>query len=348
MLGSAPAPPEPPSPPLGLLTWERLGASAAAAPVLVAPSGGGFVLAWESRADGDLAIRVSRREPGSAGAWSAPTRLDAESTPSAPAVCLEPRLAAGPAGLLVAAWQEGGDGTAGIRARASRDAGRTWSPGAEVVSDGPGPATMPALAADSTGRVFVAWEDGRDGDRDVRVSRSLDGGLTWEPSRRADSDAPGTANSFHPQWLAPGRDAALVLWWDDRDGLSDLYVRRSTDGGATWAGPEVRLDPGDPGAAASHEARWETSEPVAPGDAGRALRVTWEELDPRRGAQRFQRESTDGGVTWLPAVVLPPANLGTSITRAVSADGDTLVVRAQPAEDGNELRATLRRAAAGR
>jgi len=202
---------------------------------------------------------------------------------------------------------------------------------------------MPSLAADPAGDVFAAWEDGRDGDRDIRVSRSIDGGLTWEPSRRADSDAAGMASSFHPQWRSPANDVALVLWWDDRDGLSDLYVRRSTDGGVTWAGPEVRLDEGPPGATVSHEARWE---PDAAGAKVRHLRVSWEEADPRREPQRFRRESTDGGATWLPAVPVPPGGPDASALRGVSAGRDTLLVQVQPGADGNELRAMLRRSAA--
>jgi hypothetical protein len=336
MLGSAPPPP---SPPLGLVHWERPGAIAALAPVLVAPEGGGFVLAWESRADGDLGIRVARREPGAKGTWAAPWRLDDPPTPETPAVCLEPRLAAAPAGRVVALWQDGRSGVARIRGRVSRDAGRTWDDPSPSVSDGPGPSTMPSLVADSSGPVLAAWEDGRDGDRDVRVSRSADGGFTWEPSRRADSDAAGSANSFHPQWHAPGNGVALILWWDDRDGLSDLYVRRSTDDGATWAGPELRLDEGPPGATVSHEARWD---PDVTGAKARRLRVSWEESDPLGGPQRWSRESTDSGATWQPAVRVTDGHPEADTVRAVSASGDTLLVQVRPGADGSELRATLR------
>jgi hypothetical protein len=200
---------------------------------------------------------------------------------------------------------------------------------------------------DPEGRLLAAWEDGRDGDRDVRVSRSLDGGVTWEASRRADSDPPGAASSFHPQWCGAGHDVLLLLWWDDRNGLSDLYVRRSTDGGATWAGPEVRLDGGLPGASASHAGRWEGPGPGMVGKEPRVA-VTWEEQDPARGMQEFLRESPDGGVSWLPAVAMPRPNPDPAAVRVLSAEGDTLIVRPRPSSDGDELRATLRRAAAAR
>ena len=168
------------------------------------------------------------------------------------------------------------------------------------------------------------------------MSRSLDGGITWEPSRRADSDAPGDASSFHPQWLAPGNDVALVLWWDDRSGLTDLYVRRSTDGGASWAGPEVRLDPGAPGATVSHAAAWGSAEP------GGRVQVTWEEVEPTGGPRRLLRESADLGASWSPVVEASRGSIDPAVVRAVSAAGDTLIVRAQPSPEGNELRALLR------
>ncbi len=329
MLGCAPPPPEPPSPPLALATWERvpLGGGTPAAPALVAAADGAFLLAWESRDDAGCELRIARRAAD--GRWSEPARLD-DDPASSP---LEPQLAAGPAGRVVAAWQSGDDG---VRIRISPDGGATWRPSV-AAADG-GPASLPAVAVDSRGRAVVAWEDRRDGDRDVRVRIVGDdhGAPGAGASLRADSDRAGAASSFHPRLAVPAPDVLLVLWWDDRSGLSDLFVRRSTDGGAAWDGPELRLDPGPPGASASHAARFVEAGP-------NAVEVAWEEIDRAEDARVYRRRSADHGATWEAAQESAAGLPDPAEVRAVSAAGDTLLVRVRPGPDGPELAALLRR-----
>ncbi len=325
MLGCVPPPPEPPSPPLALAAWEQvsLAGGTPAAPAVVAAADGAFVLAWESRDGPACELLVARRAAG--GAWGSPVRLDDDPAASP----LEPRLAAGPDGRVVAAWQVADDG---VRVRESPDGGRTWRP-SRPAADG-GPATLPAVLVDSRGRTVVAWEDRRDGDRDIRVRILGDG----EPraSVRAGTDRAGAASSFHPGLAAPAPDILLVLWWDDRSGLSDLYVRRSTDGGAGWDGPEVRLDPGPPGASASHAARF--------AEVGtEAVVVAWEEVGPTGGTRVLQRRSADLGATWHAAEASAAGLPDPAEARAVSAAGDTLLVRVRPGPDGPELESLLRR-----
>jgi hypothetical protein len=133
---------------------------------------------------------------------------------------------------------------------------------------------MPAIAANRSGRVWVVWEDRRDGARDIRCNRSTDAGLTWwSEDRRLDSDAAGAGVSYHPQVAVREDGIVIVCWWDERDGLADLYVRRSPDGGETWPDAELRLDPGPAGEAASRGAHLVV--------AGDHAAIAWEEI---RGA----------------------------------------------------------------
>lgn len=326
MLGCAPPPPPepPPSPPLALVAWERVpdAGGTPAAPALVAAADGAFLVAWESREGPACELRVARRSAG--GVWSGAVRLD-DDPASSP---LEPQLAAGPDGRVVAAWQSGVDG---IRTRTSPDGGATWRPSVPA-ADG-GPATLPALVVDGRGRAVVAWEDRRDGDRDVRV-RVLGDGAPG-PSIRADSDRAGAANSYHPRLAVPAPDVLLVLWWDDRAGLSDLFVRRSTRGVAAWDGPERRLDPGPPGASASHAARFAEVGP-------KTVVVEWEEIDRAEEARVLRCRSTDLGATWESPEESAAGLPDPTEVRAVSAAGDTLVVRVRPGPEGPELAALFR------
>ena len=316
ILADAPPPmPPPEGARLGLeLPAEGL-AGTSAAPVLAVGDGGAFLLAWEQRADGEADIVFRRREagaPGVPGRVCAPPdqtrlvepvlRLDTDAPGASRSI--EPRIAAGPKGLVIVAWQDNRGGADHIRVNRSTDGGRSFGDHdvapdslARSSSPAPGLATMPALAVDHDGRAYVAWEDRRSGERDIYFARSLDGGASWLPALRVDSDPAGTGISYHPQIVAWAGGTVLVCWWDERDGLSDVYVRRSTDGGASWTRPETRLDSGKSGRAPSHD--------VAVESRGNSVTLTWVEgregsVNPTHPSSRkvASRTSKDRGASW--------------------------------------------------
>ena len=263
----------------------------AAAPVLASDGKGVFVV-WEHRVLGEPDILFTRREAREGGAWDeTPRRLDTD--PPGAARSLEPRIATGVPGTLHVVWQDGRDGSDGIRTNRSTDGGRQWLEADVLLDDAPAGASissMPGIAADRAGWVGVVWESQRDGERDIRFRRSVDRGESWEPARRLDSDAAGSGVSYHPQIVAwEGGDVAVV-WWDERDGRADVYLRRSRDGGATWPEAERRLDPGAPGE--------ETSRDVRLAVDGDRLALTWEEGTKGAGGRIVARQSTDRGATW--------------------------------------------------
>ncbi len=71
---------------------------------------------------------------------------------------------------------------------------------------------------------------------EIYSKRSTDGGATWTPDRRL-TRAPGI--SLRPSLAVEGGDVAVV-WWDSRDGDTEIYAKRSTDAGRTWS-PDARL-----------------------------------------------------------------------------------------------------------
>ncbi|MFN8178202.1 MAG: sialidase family protein [bacterium] len=313
-------------------------AGTSAAPVLAVTADGAFLLAWEQRADGESDIVFRRREPGTRG-WVEPARRLDTDAPGA-ARSIEPRIAAGPGGLVLVAWQDARTGTDQIRLNRSTDGGRSWwkddvAPGAPreaADSARVGPATLPFVAVDGTGRAYLAWEDRRDGWRDVYLARSLDAGATWQTPVRADSDPPGRGISYHPQILAWDDGTMLVCWWDERDGRADVYVRRSTDAGASWTGPEVRIDPGEAGRTASHEVRLERH--------GDSVAISWQEGFDPASPSYLVRTSPDRGATWDD--VRPLAARAPAAARATAANGESLHAWV---DDGGKLR--VRHRAAG-
>ncbi len=73
-------------------------------------------------------------------------------------------------------------------------------------------------------------------DWEIYYRRSTDRGDNWGPTVRL-TNAPGV--SHRPSVAVAGNDVHVV-WWDDRDGNSEVYYKHSADGGLKW-GEDVRL-----------------------------------------------------------------------------------------------------------
>lgn len=71
---------------------------------------------------------------------------------------------------------------------------------------------------------------------EIYYRRSTDGGANWEPTVRL-TKSPG--QSLRPSVAVAGNDVHVV-WWDERDGNSEVYYKHSADGGVKW-GEDVRL-----------------------------------------------------------------------------------------------------------
>ena len=133
----------------------------------------------------------------------------------------------------------------------STDGGRTFAPGAEIEADIlltrrflPFLPEIPQLAISPAGKMYATWADGRDGDDDVWLRSSSDGGRTWSAARKVnDNGADGTAQFLPKVAVGPG-ERVSVLFLDgrhdpDQKEMLDAYLATSTDGGKTF--DNVRL-----------------------------------------------------------------------------------------------------------
>ena len=98
-----------------------------------------------------------------------------------------------------------------------------------------------AMARD--GRVYVAWQDVRNGREDIYLNVSPDRGKTWlDKDVRLDRDDAGTGVSELPYVLARADGSVVVAWSDDRTGYDQILMTQSRDGGKTWLDREIRVD----------------------------------------------------------------------------------------------------------
>jgi hypothetical protein len=163
----------------------------------------------------------------------------------------------------------------------SSDGGLTWGSDTRLTTKFPAAYSGLPCVAVSGSLVHVVWEDNRDGNGEIYYKRSTDGGLSWGADTRLTNDP---ADSWDP-CLALSDSVLHIVWYDYRDGNSEIYYKRSTDGGTTW-GNDTRL---------TNAA--DTSENPSVAVNGSLVHVVWE--DNRDGnSEIYYKVSTDAGLTW--------------------------------------------------
>ena len=173
------------------------------------------------------------------------------------------------------------DGNREIYYKRSNNGGTSWSSDVRLTNN-PAISHFPAIAAWGSG-IHVVWEEYRDGNGEIYYTRSTDGGVTWSANTRLTNNP---SNSLSPS-IAVVDNHVHLTWFDQRDGNSEIYYKRSDDGGQSWS-PDLRLT-NNPS----------TSAFPAIAVAKAVIHVAWEEHRDANGEIYFKR-SSDGGVTWGP------------------------------------------------
>jgi hypothetical protein len=267
--------------------------------MFLATPGGGRVVAWVSApgggSDGSLHLSVTPR--GASAPLPTVTVRDPlgaiEAHGEAP-----PQLAADSAGGISVLYTVGKEvpgerfPKSALRFIRSADAGRTWS-SPVTVNDGDefGSHNFHALTAAPDGSLLATWLDARKGKSGVWMSRSTDGGRTWDANRPIYTDP--TCPCCRTAVAVAGNGTIYVAWRAILPGdVRDVVVTRSDDEGRTWAPPvRTRADdwvyPGCPHAGPSLEV-----------DARGDLHVAW--WTGKEGeAGVYYARSDDGGRTFV-------------------------------------------------
>ena len=191
-------------------------------------------------------------------------------------LAFQPRLAVDPKGPVYVTWlQAFGTGNLSftepvpyVVAVRSDDHGKTFSAPVRV-SDQSRPRVGGASpVVDSKGRLSVLYHDFKDNQRDFSalpgppaelpsalvLATSSDGGKTFSAGVEVDAGLIATRRFLiylpeAPQLAAGPGDTLYATWADGRTGDDDVYLRRSSDGGRTWARAVKVNDNGNDGTA---------------------------------------------------------------------------------------------------
>src|SRR5438067_2174094 len=163
--------------------------------------------------------------------------------------------AVGPNGEVYVVWA----GPLGLVFKKSVDGGLTFSKD-RVIGQMPGgwdfsveglerANGMPVTGVDSTngpnkGTLYVNWIDARNGDPDVFVMSSKDGGETWSQPVRVNDDPLKNGKAQFFTWMSvdPVDGSVNVIFYDRRDtegAMTKLVMARSVDGGKTFVNHKV-------------------------------------------------------------------------------------------------------------
>ena len=195
--------------------------------------------------------------------WSAPVEIDAH-----PGLPRDDNGAAegfdgtvGPDGTLYVIWSQDDD----LMFTSSRDGGKTFSRARAVIHTAPIMFAIetldrangfPQIAIDPKSKqLYVTWSDYRNGDLDIFISSSSDGGKHWTPALRVNNDPVHNGAEQFFQWLAvdPLDGSVNVVFYDRRGDPNNrkqiVVLARSTDMGRSfmnyaWTADPFQAEPG--------------------------------------------------------------------------------------------------------
>ncbi|MBI3123227.1 MAG: exo-alpha-sialidase [Ignavibacteriales bacterium] len=207
------------------------------------------------------------RSTNNGQSWSSPIRINTRSGD-----CIDDDNtvegcvpAVGPNGEVYLSWS----GPAGLMFDKSTDGGVTFGSDVKVSSLYGGWAFdiaginrcngMPITGCDISnskyrGNIYINWSDQINGDTDIFLAKSTDGGKTWSAAKRVNNDFLKRDQFFTWMSVDPITGIIYIVFYDRRDNLdpsstqTHVYLARSDDGGETFKNYRVTETPFFPNA----------------------------------------------------------------------------------------------------
>ncbi len=279
------------------LTWS---AGSSGIPALAIDSADKLHLVWQDDTPGNSEIFYKKSLDGGL-TWTAGQRLTSNLGSS-----LYPAIAVDSSANLHAVWTDDTPGNFEIYYKKSTDGGSTWTTGQRLTSNS-GSSRNPAIAVDSTANLHLVWEDQTPGNWEIYYRKSTDGGTSWTTSQRLTLNL---GQSRSPAIAVDSTGDLHVVWTDSTPGNSEVYYKKSSDGGTSWITSQ-RL---------TFNSGYSVSPAIAVDSTG-DLHVVWMDSTPGN-YEIYYSKGSNGGASWTARQRLT-FNAGESGAPAVAVDSTT-------------------------
>jgi len=252
-------------------------------------SSGSLYVIWNDDRVGNYDVYFDKGTIGQDGtvSWGTDVRVDDDTGASSQvAVSIEKGTNSGE---VFAAWTDYRNGDPDIFFSKSTDGGMTWS-GSVKVSDDTGTAiqTKPAITVDESDNIFIIWADYRNGDMDIYLSFSRDGGSSWSASVKVNDDTGQADQNLGA--ITASNGYVHIFYRDKRNNVDQISYTRGVLSGTTFVSENskqiVTLPP-----------TGTTIGGISVDSCGSKILVAWN--DDRGGTQNiYYILSKDNGDTW--------------------------------------------------
>lgn len=289
---------------------------------LVADGAGGTLAAWsDDRCEASLGFDVFALRLGADGLPMAGWPANGRCVVSAPGQQVRPALAPDGAGGAFVTWTEAEASPVRVIAQhvlADGTLDPAWPVAGLVLASAHADSASPSAGPDGAGGFYVAWEDYRDGDRDLRLQRVTAAGAIAAGWPAAAIGACTWPNAQSKPLLLAGVTGVSLAWLDDRGALTQVYACRFLPNGARAPGWPASGRAVAPGSGDQLDAV------LARADVG-GLRFAWSE-DRGAGSGRdvyAQRLDSTGAVApgWPAGGAVVCAAPGAQVEPALTVDG---------------------------
>lgn len=142
-----------------------------------------------------------------------------------------PSITGGTDGNIYVTWIDGGK----VYFAKSTNQGTSFGTSVRI-DDSDSTTKYPSLATFGSTMVYVAWEDYRNVDADVRLAKSINGGISFGASVKVNDDTTANDQKF-PRIVVDSSGTIYTIWQDGRNDNStpDIYYAHSTNGGASFS-----------------------------------------------------------------------------------------------------------------
>jgi hypothetical protein len=133
-----------------------------------------------------------------------------------------PAVAVDSSGSVYVVWWDNTSGNFEIYYKKSPNPGSFWTSLKRLTWTG-GQSGDPIIVIDSSDNLHVFWYDQTPGNSEIYYKMSLNGGISWTPSKRLTWNS---GSSFQPGAAVDPSDNIHVVWADDTPGNYEIYYRK--------------------------------------------------------------------------------------------------------------------------